>query len=47
MEKHGYSYIAHAPDWVTGDLTDMARLYSSEVEYSEENLDELLWTLDE
>jgi len=32
---------------VTGDLTDMARLYSSEVEYSEENLDEILWTLDE
>ncbi len=32
---------------VTGDLADMARLYSSEVEYSEENLDEILWLLDE
>lgn len=32
---------------VTGDLADMARLYSSEVEYSEENLEEILWLLDE
>lgn len=30
-----------------GDLAEAARLYSSEVEYSEENMDEILWMLDD
>jgi len=39
--------MIRAMEAVTGDLADMARLYSSEVEYSEENMDEILWILDE
>lgn len=39
--------MIRAMEAVTGDLADMARLYSSEVEYSEENPDEILWLLDE
>lgn len=30
-----------------GDLAEAARLYSSEVEYSEENMDDILWELDD
>ncbi len=41
------SAIAEGGEVTFGHLTEAARLYSSEIEYSEENLDEILWELDD
>ena len=41
------SAIAENGEITFGDLTEAARLYSSEIEYSEENMDDLLWELDD
>ena len=42
------AYVLAANSTITTEhLAEAARLYSSEIEYSEENLDELLWKLDD
>ena len=39
--------IAENGEVTLGHLAEAARLYSSEIEYSEENLDDILWELDD